>query len=96
MRLGPQGVLKAGSLVATDIIIEGRVEAGEMEAYRWLEIGPGPRFDPSRMKTANLRMAAGAEVKLKGKTDFRDVEFSAGWKARLQAAGLVRIGSGGS
>ena len=95
IRLGPQGVLKAGLLIATDVILEGQVEGGDIEAYRWLEVGPGASYNPLHMKALSLRIAAGAEVKLKGKVSFRDVDVLGLLDARLQATGLVTVRAGG-
>lgn len=95
IRVGPQGVVKAGALIATDIILEGRVEEGTLEAFRWLEIGPGAAYEPDRMKAASLRVAAGTELKLKGKPVFRDVEVLGRLEARLETTGLVTVRAGG-
>jgi len=95
IRVGPQGVVKTGLLIATDIIFEGRLEGGDLEAFRWLEVGPGAVYDPLHMKALSLRVAAGAEVKLKGKAGFRDVDILGRLEARLQATGLVTVRAGG-
>jgi cytoskeletal protein CcmA (bactofilin family) len=95
IRVGPQGVLKAGPVIATDILIEGRLEGGDLEAFRWLEIGPGAVYDPLHMKALSLRVAAGVEMKLKGKAGFRDVDILGRLDARLQATGLVTVRAGG-
>jgi len=95
IRVGPQGVVRAGTLIATDILLDGRVEGGSLDAFRWLELGAGAAYDPACMKASSLRVAAGAEIKLKGRATFQDVEIFGRLDARLQAGGLVAVRAGG-
>lgn len=94
IRIAPQAVVKAGELLATDVVLEGRVEGGRVEAYRRLELGPGAVYDPSRLRAPDLRVAPGAEIRLKEQVSFRDVEILGSLDARLRASGRVTVHAG--
>ena len=90
------GVVKAGEIIATDIVVEGRVEGGVLNASRFLEVRPGAVISEQSMKSRDLRIAAGAELELKAAADYRNVEITGSLKARLKASGWVKIGPSGS
>lgn len=95
VRIAAGGVLKAGDIIATDIILEGKIEGGHFEAFRWFEVAPGAEFDETGLKARDLRVAAGAVVSLKQRHAFRKVEVLGSLKGKLEAQGLVRVAAGG-
>lgn len=95
IRLARQGVLKAGLLRARDVILEGRVEGGRVQAVGRLEILPGATFPDEAVSARDLVVAPGARVELRAPARFRDVEIGGELRAELVAEGLVRIRAGG-
>lgn len=93
--VGSSGVVTAGEIIATDIIVEGRVEGGSLMASRFLEIRPGAQVSEKTMKSRDLRIAAGANVKLTSAAEYRNVEIAGRLRAKLKASGRVSIGASG-
>lgn len=93
--IGPSGIVKDGEMIATDIIIEGRVEGGVLNASRFLEIRPGAGVREESLKSRDLRIAPGAELKLLSATEYRNVEIGGSLNADLKASGFVCVRSGG-
>ncbi len=95
IRVAAGAVLTSGMLVARDIVLEGRVEGGGLKAYRWLEIGAEAVFDQDLMSGQDLRVAAGARVKFKGRMLFRNLEVAGELHANVVASGHVTVRPGG-
>ena len=93
--IGPAGVVTAGEFIATDIIVEGRVEGGALMASRFLEVRAGATVTEQAMKSRDLRIAAGASVKLTSAAVYRNVDIAGRLRARLKASGTVNISASG-
>ena len=87
-------VVRGGTITANDVILEGAIDGGRLRVFRWLELGPAARFDPSRADAANLRVRREARIELPA-IRFRDVEVLGDLKAVLRAEGLVSVKAGG-
>lgn len=88
-------VISEGELIATDIILEGQLDGGVLKAYRWLELGASATFAEKDVSGRDLRVAAGAEVVLRRKATYTNVELHGVLKAKLHASGKVTIKSTG-
>ena len=93
--LAPGGILNGGTLMGTTIVINGEIHGGDIHPFQWLEIGESAKLAESYIKGPNLRIASNADVKLKKKLEFKDVELFGHLKATLKAAGMVHIHPGG-
>lgn len=91
----PQAAVRDGELVANDIILEGRLAGGRLEAYRRLELRPGAETDFQRIKAPSLKIAAGMNLRLEGSVFFRDVELLGQLEACLALSGVMTIRPGG-
>jgi cytoskeletal protein CcmA (bactofilin family) len=95
VRVTAEGVVEAGSIIANDFILEGKVEAGLVKAMRRLELRPGSRFSEHNLKSPDLVIAAGATIALIEPAEYRDVEIAGTLRANLHATGVVSIRAGG-
>ena len=95
IRLTREAVLVEGVLVAGDIILEGRVVGGSLRAARRLLIRPGTAFPEGRVTARVVEISPGADVKLRGRGSFENIEVAGSLKGRFQVEGLVRIRCGG-
>lgn len=95
IRLAPGSVLIGGSLYAQDIILQGRMKGGRIEAYRALELAEGARLLEAHYAARDLRVAAGVSYTLKKVSRFHCVEIRGHLKARLEASGRVALLAGG-
>jgi len=91
VRVTAEGVVEAGSIIANDFILEGKVEAGLIKAMRRLELCPGARFSEHNLKSPDLVVATGAAVALIEPAEYRDVEIAGTLRANLVASGVVMI-----
>ena len=89
------GVVKAGLLIATDIILEGALKSGKVRASRWLELGPKAVYTEDAIQGRDLRIPAKAKISLRRKVEFRNVEVKGKLNAQMRATGLVTVQSGG-
>ncbi len=95
VRVTADGVVEAGSIIANDFILEGKVEAGLVKAMRKLELRPGARFSEHNLKAHDLVIAAGATIGLIEPAEYRDVEIAGTLRANLRASGVVTVRAGG-
>ncbi len=91
----PQGVVSAGTLVAGDLLLEGQLDGGSVEATHLLLLGPGARFSLDAVKAEDIQVTAGAEIALEGEAVFRNVTLEGRLRARLKADGVLTIRAGG-
>jgi cytoskeletal protein CcmA (bactofilin family) len=91
VRVTADGVIEAGSIIANDFILEGKVEAGLVKAMRRLELRPGARFSEHNLKSPDLVVATSATVALIEPAEYRDVEIAGTLRANLLASGVVMI-----
>ena len=91
----PTGVVRKGRLVAGDIVLNGTVDGGELQACRCLEWGPSAHCDVARVKTRDVRIADGARLRLAPESVFRDVDIRGDLTADLEATGTVTVRAGG-
>ena len=96
LRLAAGATLKGGELVATDIVLLGRVETGRVRCSRRLELGPAAVFDIAALTAPQLVIQAGAQFEFAGTTACRGIEIRGALTATLAAEGLVRICAGGA
>lgn len=95
IRITSDGVVEAGSLVGSDIILEGTIKAAIVRAIRRLELHAGARFSEPNVVAADLLIAPGATIAFVEPAEFRDVEIAGTLRANLHATGLVTIRAGG-
>ena len=94
-RLTAGGSLTGGSIVARDVILEGRVEAAHVRALRLLELAGGTIADESMISGLDLKIAPGASFHFQKPIQFRNVEIFGALRADLQAKGTVTVRAGG-
>jgi len=95
VRVTADGVVEAGSIIANDFILEGKVEAGLVKAMRRLELRPGARFSEHNLKAPDLVIGDGASIALIEPAEYRDVEIAGDLRANLRATSMVTIKAGG-
>ncbi len=95
IRIARTGVVVSGDLIANDVVVEGKIEAGSVRAMRRLELCRGAVFTEQNISAADLKLAAGAVVGLKQKATYRDVEVLGTLTADLHASGIVTVRAGG-
>lgn len=95
VRVTADGVVEAGSIIAYDFILEGKVEAGLVKAMRKLELRPGARFSEHNLKAPDLVITPGASIAFLEPAEYRDVEIAGTLRANLHASGMVIIHTGG-
>ena len=95
IRLGPQAVLKGGTLTGRDVILQGRMEGGSIKAFRRIQIEPGATWVQEQITATDLRIAAGATVEWKGKVLFRNVDVYGALSVNLACSGLLSVFPGG-
>ena len=95
IRLGPNAVLKGGTLTARDVILAGRMEGGTIKAFRRVVIEPEAVWLQEQITAADLRVAAGARVEWKGKVLFRNVDVCGELRVDLACSGLLSVFPGG-
>lgn len=62
-----KGVIKGGALSALDIMLDGKIEGGMVQAYRYIELGPNAVFSIANIKGRDLRIASFARINLETK-----------------------------
>jgi cytoskeletal protein CcmA (bactofilin family) len=95
IRVGPQAVLKGGTLIARDVILAGRMEGGNIKAFRRVELEPGSAWVQEQIVATDLRVASGATVEWKGKVLFRNVDVYGELNVDLACSGLLSVFPGG-
>lgn len=95
IRVGPNAVLKGGTLIARDVILAGRMEGGHIKAFRRIELEPGATWIQEDITASDLRVAAGLVVDWKGKVLFRNVDVYGELKVDLACSGLLSVFPGG-
>ncbi len=95
VRITAGAKVTGGAIYAADIILEGQIIGGRVEAFRRLDIQPGGIFDEDAVVARDLRIAAGANMSLCRAARYRDVEVVGTLDAHLQCTGRVFIHAGG-
>ena len=95
IRVGPNAVLKGGTLTARDVILAGRMEGGRIKAFRRIELEPGATWVQEDITASDLRVAAGLVVDWKGKVLFRNVDVYGELNVDLACSGLLSVFPGG-
>jgi cytoskeletal protein CcmA (bactofilin family) len=95
VRVTADGIVEAGSIIANDFILEGKVEAGIVRAMRRLELRPSARFSEHNLEAPDLLIAAAATIALIEPAEYRNVEIYGTLRANLQATGTVTVHTGG-
>ena len=91
----PSGCINGGKIYACNMILEGKIEGGEVNVSGRLEMRGKGSFDPAGVKVSDLIIADGAEVSFNRKVSFRNIEVSGRFKAKLTSTGMVRVKPGG-
>ncbi len=84
-------VVSGGSIIGGNILLEGTVTGGKVEALKKLELAAGAVFPEGEVIGHDLKIPAGADFTFKRKIHHRDVEIFGRLKAKLYAAGVVTI-----
>lgn len=95
IQLAAAGVLKAGTLIARDITVAGRIEGGSVKAHRRVILEAGASFDPDLIAAQDLTVAAGASCRFPGKRVFRSLEVAGELDGHFAVSGLITIRAGG-
>lgn len=95
IKVGPNAVLKGGTLTARDVILAGRMEGGRIKAFRRIELEPGSSWVQEDITASDLRVAAGLNVDWKGKVLFRNVDVHGELNVDLACSGLLSVFPGG-
>lgn len=95
IKVGPNAVLKGGTLTARDVILAGRMEGGRIKAFRRIELEPGSQWIQEDITASDLRVAAGLTVDWKGKVLFRNVDVFGELNVDLACSGLLSVFPGG-
>jgi cytoskeletal protein CcmA (bactofilin family)/predicted Zn-ribbon and HTH transcriptional regulator len=91
----PGGCIKQGHVIGQEVILEGKIEGGTVEAYGILEVRSGADFSEGQVKSRHLRVGAGVELCWKQKTMLHDVEIFGTLDAELEVSGRLEIKAGG-
>lgn len=84
-------VMKGGLVAARDVVLAGSIADGEVRALRCLDVRPGAVFDPARVSSQDLKLAAGVELRLPGHVSYRNMEISGALTGDFQVSGLVHV-----
>lgn len=95
VRITPQGMVRAGKIMANDILLEGRLEGGTLDAYGLLDVSAGAAFTEEAIAARDLRVGPGAEATFRRKVRFHHVEVAGTLKANVEATGRVVVKAGG-
>jgi cytoskeletal protein CcmA (bactofilin family) len=95
VRITATGIAEWGEIVANEIILEGKIEAGRVRAMKKLEIRAGARFSENNIQAPDLHIAPGATIAFLDPAEYRDVEIAGTLCANLRATGSVTVRSGG-
>lgn len=86
--------IESGMIMANHITLAGSVGDATIQAFRWLELRPGVVFDPSRMLSRDLRIAADLQLILP-RLEKHHVEVAGTLKTVIVATGVVQVLAGG-
>ncbi|MBN1557244.1 MAG: polymer-forming cytoskeletal protein [Lentisphaerae bacterium] len=91
----PAGKIAGGRIVATDVILAGAINGGQVCVSRRLELREGATFKPDCVSMRDVRIHAGARIALDHDLVCRDLEVDGFLKARVHADGLIAVRRGG-
>lgn len=92
----PGARLEGVKVLAGMILMEGTMDADSyLESTQWLEIGAGVKLEPRQITMRNLRVGAGAEVRVPNRLFVHHLEVLGLLEADIEATGLVSIREGG-
>lgn len=90
------GVIVGGEIIAKEVVFDGRIEGGSINAYDRLLFGSGASYDPDLIETPNLGIAAGTALKLTGGQSFKSVWIAGALECdELEVAETIEIEAGG-
>ncbi|MFH0953758.1 MAG: polymer-forming cytoskeletal protein [Verrucomicrobiota bacterium] len=95
IRVTRSGIVSSARLMATDIELAGKVVDSKLQVLRQLRIGPGADFVRGQVQAVDLRVEAGADVRLRNDAFYRNVEVLGRLDATLYATGTVAVRPGG-
>jgi len=95
IRITTGSVVTGARLVATDIILAGRVASSSVEAFRQLVVQAGAEFLRREIRAADLRIDPGAEIGLAGPVVYRHIEILGRVRANLYCTGMLIVRAGG-
>ena len=90
-----EGVVEGGVLAANDIVLEGRVAGGRVQAFRKLELRPGAAFEEDHLKARDILVCEGACFVFAKKAFFRHLEVRGELEGVFYAEGVVTVGATG-
>jgi cytoskeletal protein CcmA (bactofilin family) len=88
-------VVKAGELRACDVVPEGRIEGGRVEAVHRLELRAGAVFQEKDILAQDLLVASGVSVEFQRDFRCRDLDIRGAVSGSIRAAGRVTIHAAG-
>ena len=91
----PEGVWAGGSLLAQNVVLEGRQAGGSIKVHGRFEVGAGAVFNMADIEAPDLVLRAGSQVKTDVPMTFRHVVLYGELDGSLEATGLVTIHAGG-
>ncbi|MBN1670529.1 MAG: polymer-forming cytoskeletal protein [Kiritimatiellae bacterium] len=91
----PTGVIAGGFVLANDIILEGTVRAGTVQAFRRLELRAGAVFPEHLIQAKDLIIAAKSSFRLEQDARCRDLDVHGELDATVYAEGLVTVRANG-
>ncbi len=91
----PMGLVKAGEIFAMDLRLHGRVEGGQLNVRRRLEIYAGASLDLAAVTFRDLAVNAGMVLVPAGPVVCRDITIAGELEAAVECSGLVTVKAGG-
>ncbi len=95
VHVAADGVVSGGSIVANDLILEGRIDGGKVQVFGSLSLCSGAVFKQQVVDARDLIVRAGAKLDLRRKLRFRNIEIAGDIRAEFEADGIVIVRAGG-
>lgn len=93
--IGANGCLRDGSIVAGNIVLEGKIAGGRVKAWGRLEIGPGGNYRPEFVDARDYAIRQGGLLKAPEKMTVRNMEIAGEFEGELESSGVVTVKPGG-
>jgi cytoskeletal protein CcmA (bactofilin family) len=91
----PMGLIKAGEMFAMDLLLHGRVEGGQLNVRRRLELFAGASLDLASVTFSDLAIHAGMVLVPAGPVVCREVTVAGELEAVVECSGSVTVKAGG-
>lgn len=91
----PTGLIKAGEVFAMDLLLHGRIEGGQLNVKRRLEVFAGASLDLASATFRDLVINAGMVLVPAEPVVCRDITIAGELEAVVECSGLVTVKSGG-